>query len=270
VQVALQHRQQIDTIVQTLSYVAQHLPRIKSVADLFVVSQRIETAVCGLYRDLIQFFLEATYFLSRNPGNNLARFILPWRRRKNRHLKGEFSALFASIQEHTDWIDTEANYALHLFTQQIFSRNHNEILSAISKLGSPPAMSTSATTFYRIIPHVKNPNFFGRADELDLLESILVSDKHVRLSMVSVLGEGGVGKSQLALHFAYHHLSNFRAIFWIPSETEVKLAQGFENIAVEIGLIQSSGNQASLHDSREAVKKWFRTTSKNLAGLDMH
>lgn len=230
--------------------------------DLIVVSESIEPALCGLYRDLIQFFLDATHFLTRNPVKNLIHFVIPWRRQKDRHLEGDFSALYARIQEHTDLIDTVANEALHKVTHKLISRTVTQILSALPKIEPRSIMTISASKVHRIIPYVQNRQFFGRDDELSRLEQALVRGKHKQLSIVSVLGEGGVGKSQLALQFAYSHFHDFNAIFWVASETHVKLAQSFEKIAVEVGLVQPSGNQGLLHDSRDLVKKWLRTTGE--------
>ena len=66
-QVALRHKSYLEEIVQVLEYVGKHLPRIESFADLFVISKRIEKAVCDLYYDLVQFSFQAIIFLNRNP-----------------------------------------------------------------------------------------------------------------------------------------------------------------------------------------------------------
>lgn len=118
----------------------------------------------------------------------------------------EFTELFARIRDHTQGIDTEAFVGLHLHLQGLTTRNHQEILSNMRLvMASPPPVPTTvaASATYRMLPHVANSTFFGRADELKQLYDTVVPHRKSRLSIASIIGEGGVGKSQLALQFAY-------------------------------------------------------------------
>lgn len=125
-------------------------------------------------------------------------------------------------------------------------------------------MASPASGSHRMIPYIANSSFFGRKDELQSLDNVLVSYRKSRLSIVSVVGEGGVGKSQLALQFAYSHFSEFSTIFWIPASTIFKMERAYEEFAVEVGLIEKSGDQGSLSIVRETVKKWLRTTGMDI------
>lgn len=66
-QVSLQHQEDVNLVVNVLDYISKHMPRVNSFVDLILVSGRIQNAICGLYKDLIQFFLQATIYLKRNP-----------------------------------------------------------------------------------------------------------------------------------------------------------------------------------------------------------
>ncbi|ENH69796.1 hypothetical protein FOC1_g10009296, partial [Fusarium oxysporum f. sp. cubense race 1] len=197
-QITLRHRAHIDNIIETLEYLERHLPRVKSFTDLYVVSGRIEKAVCKLYHELIHFFLEATIFFQRNP-----------------------------------------------------------VVSAMgSSHSSQPAPVAAAS--YRIIPLVANISFFGRETEMQMMEKVLLPERDTRLTVFSILGIGGVGKSQLALHFTYRHLNHFNAIFWIPAETSVKIKGAFEEIGTEVGLLEPNGGQGNLEAVAQRTKKWLR------------
>lgn len=65
--ISIRHRGYLESISEILEYLERHLPRVKSFVDLFVVSRRIEKAVCGLYRDLIEFCVQTTNFIERHP-----------------------------------------------------------------------------------------------------------------------------------------------------------------------------------------------------------
>lgn len=69
------------------------------------------------------------------------------------------------------------------------------------------------------------------------IEDTLVLEREHRLNVFSIISEGGVSKFQLALQFAYRHFSEFNTIFWVSADNELKIAQGFEEIAVKVALV---------------------------------
>ncbi|TXC09735.1 hypothetical protein FocTR4_00005961 [Fusarium oxysporum f. sp. cubense] len=125
-----------------------------------------------------------------------------------------------------------------------------------SSHSSQPAPVAAAS--YRIIPLVANISFFGRETEMQMMEKVLLPERETRLTVFSILGIGGVGKSQLALHFTYKHLNHFNAIFWIPAETSVKIKGAFEEIGTEVGLLEPNGGQGNLEAVAQRTKKWLR------------
>ncbi|KAK0667514.1 disease resistance protein RFL1 [Cercophora samala] len=271
-ELALRHKRHLEHVADILDHIAKHLPRIQSFANLLVISKRIEKAICNLYRDLIQFFLHAAVFFSRNPIVNILGISLRWR--KQNKFQAEFARFLATIRENTHWIDSEANVALHNLSHDLTSRGYREILASMSAMCTPSATAspadgvpTGSSPQYRMIPYLANPCFFGRQMELQQLSDALVPKESAttyrQLRIFSIVGEGGVGKSQLALQFAYTRLSEFDAIFWISADGAVKIAQGYEDIAVEVGVVDRSGNQGSLGSAREATKRWFRATSRS-------
>jgi TIR domain len=68
--------------------------------------------------------------------------------------------------------------------------------------GSGPAVSNLAP---------RNPNFTGRADLLDALAQHLAAGT---TAVVAAHGLGGVGKSQLALEYAYRHATDYDLAWW--------------------------------------------------------
>lgn len=192
---------------------------------------------------------------------NVLGVVLPWGKR--RLFRGEFSRNFDSIRAHTEWIDIEANVGLHIAAQQLTRQGHQDILSRISAMAASPSISNEesrSTALYRLIPHIPNPEFFGRKTELRRMHEVLIPERESRLVVLSIVGEAGVGKSQLALRFAYSNFNNFQAIFWISADTSIKIAQAYEEIAIEVGLVQRAGDQGGLNTIREITKKWLSIT----------
>ena len=79
------------------------------------------------------------------------------------------------------------------------------------------------------VPHRRNLNFTGRRDLLDSLRAELTYGQAMALTAIS--GMGGVGKTQLALEYAYHYASQYEAVFWVPSEEPATLAAVFAGLA---------------------------------------
>ncbi|MEU4741996.1 FxSxx-COOH system tetratricopeptide repeat protein [Actinosynnema sp. NPDC023658] len=77
----------------------------------------------------------------------------------------------------------------------------------------------------------RNVNFTGRTDLLQELERRLVRGATAAVLPEALHGMGGVGKSQLAIEYAYRNRANFDLIWWVPAERSVKIV----NSLVELG-----------------------------------
>jgi KaiC/GvpD/RAD55 family RecA-like ATPase len=98
---------------------------------------------------------------------------------------------------------------------------HQELLNWVKSL----KMVTTIDRYHNI-PHIRNITFHGL---------------------------GGSNKTQLALEFAYRHLSSYNAVFWISVDTELKLAESFAALAFELGITSESMQQLS--QVREIFKR---------------
>ncbi|OAQ60260.1 tetratricopeptide repeat domain-containing protein [Pochonia chlamydosporia 170] len=128
---------------------------------------------------------------------------------------------------------------------------HGELITLLA----PGAMFVGNLPFNNL-PVRQNPAFVGRGSELDLLQSTLLPDKSpVQLPCACLYGLAGVGKSQLALQFAYKHIDVFDAILWISAESEIKLRGSLGEIANGLGLVE--GPFENIQDTKEAVMRWL-------------
>lgn len=114
---------------------------------------------------------------------------------------------------------------------------------------------------YHNLPHIRNTSFHGRKVELESLATQLQSHTSpTTLLGCGIHGLGGSGKTQLALEFAYRHLSSYNAVFWISAETELKLAESFAAPAFELGITGESMQQLS--QVRDIFKRWLYNNSR--------
>jgi predicted AAA+ superfamily ATPase len=104
---------------------------------------------------------------------------------------------------------------------------------------SIPEPEEPATFPIRMLPYRQNPRFYGREAELDKINQALdwKNPNNALLRTYTIYGRRGVGKTELALQYAYTNLAKFDAIFWVGCETSLNLQQSFTNIAIEVKLL---------------------------------
>ena|GEM_PF-296267 len=106
------------------------------------------------------------------------------------------------------------------------------------------------------VPHTRNVNFTGREDLLRDLRTKLVSGELAALTQ-AISGLGGVGKTQLAVEYAYRHSQDYSFVWWVRAETLETLAADYAALASRLGL-----PERDLADQRAivaAVRRWLET-----------
>lgn len=81
---------------------------------------------------------------------------------------------------------------------------------------------------------VIHPNFIGREKIFKSLYQYLSNDQRDYVQKVLIWGEGGVGKSEIAVAFANKNAANFPIIYWIDSSTEEILFQSYQALAEKL------------------------------------
>lgn len=116
------------------------------------------------------------------------------------------------------------------------------------------------------IPFSKNSAFVGREDELQDIQNALSTDgssaDHGQRAVV-LHGLGGLGKTEIALAFAYQSLGKYQSVLWVAAETPQKLQTSFSEIGTKLNLQsqESSGDEIKVRDK---VLRWLNTTGKSL------
>jgi tetratricopeptide (TPR) repeat protein len=76
------------------------------------------------------------------------------------------------------------------------------------------------------VPYNRNPNFTGREGALTGLREALAG-KNPLTRAQAVHGLGGMGKTQLALEYAYRHRNHYAIIWWVRAEEPTTLINDF-------------------------------------------
>lgn len=101
------------------------------------------------------------------------------------------------------------------------------------------------------VPFRRNTYFTGRTDILaDMRASLLMSESSNRVQAIH--GVGGVGKTQLAVEFAYRHAGDYSVVWWIRSEEPTVMLAEFAALAEKLSL--DLPEDATLEVTRDAVR----------------
>lgn len=118
--------------------------------------------------------------------------------------------------------------------------------------------SLTALSPYWFVPFPRNPFFTGREGILEELHAQLGVAEAVALTHSSALhGLGGVGKTQIALEYAYRHALEYSAVFWIGAETEEQITTSLLHVAGVLQLPEQTDK-----DQQQvivAVQRWLAT-----------
>jgi tetratricopeptide (TPR) repeat protein len=106
----------------------------------------------------------------------------------------------------------------------------------------------TAKVFY--MRHERNPVFTGREEVLEMLRAQLI-----RGGRQAIYGLGGIGKTQIAVEYAYRYRHDYTAILWILADSEQSIAGDFVNIAHAFNLLEKdNAKQAAIVDG---VRRWL-------------
>ncbi|KAK7403495.1 hypothetical protein QQX98_010725 [Neonectria punicea] len=155
----------------------------------------------------------------------------------------DFEKIGQSMKSHTEDFEAGARLA-NVKATKIWQDN---ILERLPKndLHDSSSGNTSASSLVSTLPFPRNvmfTMFTGRDDILQDINRILQLSRADEtetetVRSVALYGMGGVGKTQIALEYAYRFRNSYSHTFWVKCETEVELRHSFT--ALVEGLVLS-------------------------------
>jgi hypothetical protein len=104
----------------------------------------------------------------------------------------------------------------------------------------------------------RNPNFTGRGSELGDLARTVAGGS--RVTVESLRGMGGVGKTQLATEYCYLHAGDYDLVYWVAAEEPATIPDQFSALARELGLDPAPDPdtlRVQVHDELRRAPGWL-------------
>jgi hypothetical protein len=128
------------------------------------------------------------------------------------------------------------------------------------------APRTALPTIWNI-PYPRNPFFLGRETELAQMHQHLQAGQASAPSQPQAIsGLGGIGKTQLALEYAYRYHQGYTAVMWARAESTDALVSSYVAIASLLRLPEREAKEQDI--TVQAVKTWLQTHHSWLLILD--
>ncbi len=108
------------------------------------------------------------------------------------------------------------------------------------------------------VPYRRNPFFTGREELMQRLHTLLRQEKAAALTQSLVLsGLGGIGKTQLAVEYAYRYSQHYTSVLWINAETAESITSSYTALAVLLDLPEQQ--EPDQQKIVAAVNRWLST-----------
>ena len=107
-------------------------------------------------------------------------------------------------------------------------------MSEAATANAPRGSSPDVPIVWGNVPQ-RNKNFTGREDLLTALRHQVTSEVTVVLAH-ALHGMGGVGKTQLAIEYAYRYMGDYEVVWWIPADQIPLVRSSLAALAPRLGL----------------------------------
>ncbi|KAF2753098.1 tetratricopeptide repeat domain-containing protein [Pseudovirgaria hyperparasitica] len=122
---------------------------------------------------------------------------------------------------------------------------------------------------FSLAQYLPNPNFIGRENILKAIDDALLpsessgSPTGSNIRYYALCGMGGIGKTDVAVEFAFSRRKRFGAVFWLEAGGISQIAADFGRVAEQLGLTTFEEG-IDLGTSKELVSAWLENPTSEV------
>jgi tetratricopeptide (TPR) repeat protein/transcriptional regulator with XRE-family HTH domain len=149
---------------------------------------------------------------------------------------------------------------------QEIARPIHEETSSEDTITPDPAPAIQHTQRWNV-PYHRNPFFTGREEILLHLYTVLNTNNAAALTQAQAIsGLGGIGKTQIAVEYAYRYREHYSAVLWVSASSRDAFISDFVMLAAFLDLPEKSEHDQEIVIS--AVKRWLSSNTNWLLIID--
>ncbi len=113
------------------------------------------------------------------------------------------------------------------------------------------------------VPYHRNPHFTGREALLEVLQA---TGHRPTVLVQTLAGLGGIGKTQLALEYAYRQAADYDVVWWVRADESAAMVQDLVTLAGKLNLPEATAQEPA--QTVDAVRRWLERHDRWLLVLD--
>lgn len=239
----------LQDVLDMLEELSLTLPRFQLYEQTLSLNRELQKAIVDVYGEIVFFYARTIHLLRSNPH-------LVLRKNAWQTFRNDFSRTIMRIKRMSSTVEGEADM---IRMQQDKSR-YQEVLELLSVM-KLDKVNSQQRFLYNNIPFPASTKFSGREDVLEAVHKALdPGSRGALLKSVALFGMGGIGKTQIAIQYAYQNLRHFEAVLWVAADNAIAIGHSFRAIAEGLELLGSGDESKDAAAAVWTVKNWLTTT----------
>ncbi|OAA43581.1 nb-arc [Cordyceps fumosorosea ARSEF 2679] len=217
---------------------------------LFPESSELQECTRTLIEEYVGFSVSAFLFFKKWPLYNFLRLF--WST-----IDKKYQAARLSIANHYARFERSRQYTV----DSTLIGNSTKIIQLLPTVAVLPALSSGLFE----VPFLRNPHFCERDEEIVRIWTHLTQPRTGDASFQRACllqGLGGVGKTSIALEYAYRHRDNYDFVLWLPAETDLAVSNAAATISRKLKLGPRSEAEKEPRLEVERFRAWLETLGK--------
>ncbi|EXF84562.1 hypothetical protein CFIO01_04730, partial [Colletotrichum fioriniae PJ7] len=236
-------------VLDMLEELSLTLPRFQMYENTLPLNQSLQAALVDVYSEVICFYARTVHFLRDHPH-------LVLRKTEWAAFRKDYTRTILRIKRISSTVEAQADLA----RMRKDEAKYKEVLELMTGLNVGERAQEKSTS-YNNIPFLMNNKFCGRDEILSTVHNELgCQTSGSRLRSMALFGMGGVGKSQIAMQYAYHAMTQYDVILWVAADNSIAMGQSFRNIADGIHLWDDGEETKDATAAIWKVKNWLKST----------